>query len=112
MAIEAAERLDAAGISVDLLEISTVKPVDEAALLESVRKTGKILTVEEHTVLGGLGGAVAEILGRRAPARMDFIGVPDCFAESGPYMELLRKFGISTEEIESRARQLVEGGAA
>jgi transketolase len=112
MAIEAAERLGAAGISVDLVEVSTVKPVDEAALLESVRKTGKVLTVEEHTVLGGLGGAVAEILGRRAPAKMDFVGVPDCFAESGPYMELLAKYGMSTDEIESRARQLVEGGAA
>jgi transketolase len=112
MAIEAAGRLAAAGISVDLLEVSTVKPVDEAALLESARKTGKVLTVEEHTVVGGLGGAVAEILGRRAPTKMDFVGVADCFAESGPYMELLRKFGISTEEIESRARQLVEGGAA
>ena len=112
MALEAAERLAAAGISVDLLEVSTVKPVDEPALLESVRKTGKILTVEEHTVVGGLGGAVAEILGRRAPAKMDFVGVPDCFAESGPYMELLAKYGISTDEIVSRARRLVQGAPA
>jgi transketolase len=70
-----------------------------------------VLTVEEHSVIGGLGSAVAETLGRFAPAPMDSIGVPDCFPESGPYAELLRKFGISTDEIESRARRLVSGSA-
>ncbi len=106
MAIEAAGRLAAAGIGVDLLEVSTLKPLDEATLLESACKTGCVLTVEEHSVVGGLGGAVAEFLGRSAPVVMDFVGVRDRFPESGPYAELLRKFGISAEEIEARARRL------
>jgi transketolase len=107
MALEAADRLAGGGIRADVLEVSTVKPIDEAALVNSVRKTGRVLTVEEHSVIGGLGSAVAETLGRLAPAPMDSIGVPDRFPESGPYLELLRKFGISTDEIESRARRLV-----
>jgi transketolase len=112
MALEAAGRLQSAGIGADLLEASTIKPVDEAVLVESAAKTGRVLTVEEHSVIGGLGSAVAEVLGRRAPAKMDFIGLADCFAESGPYLDLLSKFGISTEAIESRARQLLMGQAA
>lgn len=112
MALEAAERLAGCGIFADLLEISTVKPIDEHALVESVRKTGRVLTVEEHSVIGGLRSAVAETLGHLAPAPMDFIGVHDRFPESGPYMELLHKFGISAGEIESRARALVARGAA
>lgn len=111
MAIEAAVRLAASDIGVDLLEISTLKPIDELALLESARKTCRVLTAEEHSVVGGLGSAVAEVLGRSAPVKMDFIGVRDRFPESGPYEELRRKFGISTEEIETRARRLVERGA-
>ncbi|MFB3826764.1 MAG: transketolase family protein [Bryobacteraceae bacterium] len=107
MALEAAARLAADGISVDLLEVSTLKPLDEAALAASARKTGRVLTVEEHTVIGGLGGAVAEALGRLAPAKLDYLGIADCFAESGPYMELLAKYGISSAAIEARARQLV-----
>jgi transketolase len=107
MAIEAAERLAAGGIEADVLEVSTLKPMDEAALANSARKTGRVLTVEEHSVIGGLGSAVAETLGKLAPAPMDFIGIPDCFPESGPYRELMQKYGISAEEIEARARRLV-----
>jgi transketolase len=112
MAIEAAERLRAAGIGADLLEISTVKPIDEPALLDSARKTGRVLVVEEHSVVGGLGSAVAETLGRLGPVPMDFVGVRDRFPESGPYMDLLGKFGISAEHIQAQARRLVRGGAA
>lgn len=111
MALEAAERLAGDGIRAEVLEVSTIKPLDELTLLDSVRKTGGVLTVEEHSVIGGLGGAVAETLGRLAPVPMDFIGVPDQFPESGPYMELLEKFGISAGEIESRARRLVSRSA-
>ncbi len=71
VALEAAGRLEAAGIGIDLLEVSTLKPMDETALLESARKTGRVLTVEEHSVIGGLGGAVAESLVRSAPVIMD-----------------------------------------
>ena len=73
----------------------------------SARKTGKVLTVEEHTIHGGLGSAVAEVLARRAPARMGMIGIQDTFTESGDYHALLRKYGISVERIESEAMRLL-----
>ena len=107
MAMEAAERLAADGISVDLLAVATVKPIDEAALAASAAKTRAVLSVEEHTVVGGFGAAVAEALARRAPAKMEFIGVADCFTESGPYDALMQKYGITVEAIVARARKLV-----
>jgi transketolase len=107
MAIEAADRLAQRGISVDLLEVSTIKPIDTEALAASARKTGKVLTVEEHTIHGGLGSAVAEVLSQRAPARMSMIGIEDMFTESGDYSALLRKYGISVDHIESEAMRLL-----
>ena len=107
MAIEAANRLAQRGVSVDLLEVATIKPIDVQALVESARKTRRVLTVEEHTVCGGLGGAVAEVLGQHAPARMKLIGIQDTFTESGAYDALLRKYGISVECIEAEAMALL-----
>ncbi len=107
MAIEAADRLAKRGIAVDLLEVSTIKPIDAEALAASARKTGKVLTVEEHTIHGGLGSAVAEVLSQHAPARMGMIGIEDKFTESGDYSALLRKYGISVERIESEAMRLL-----
>ncbi|HYW41905.1 MAG TPA: transketolase C-terminal domain-containing protein [Bryobacteraceae bacterium] len=111
MAMEAAERLACEGISADLLEISTIKPMDTEALLASVRKTGKIVTVEEHTIYGGLGSAVAETLGQNAPAGIQMVGIRDRFPESGDYTQLLRKYGISADHIVERARIMLAGGA-
>jgi len=107
MAIEASARLATSGIAVDLLEVSTIKPIDRAALAASARKTRRVLTVEEHTVCGGLGSAVAEVLAQHAPAAMQMIGIQDVFTESGDYAALLKKYGISTDHIEAGARQLV-----
>jgi transketolase len=107
MAIEAADRLAQRGVSVDLLEVASIKPIDAEALVVSARKTGKVLTVEEHTIHGGLGSAVAEVLSQRAPARMSMIGIQDKFTESGAYDVLLRKYGISVEHIESEAMRLL-----
>ena len=106
MAMEAAERLAEREISVDLLEVATIKPIDVETLVDSVRKTGRVLTVEEHSVHGGLGGAVAEVVCQHAPARMRMVGVQDTFTESGAYDALLRKYGISADRIESEAMQL------
>jgi len=106
MAIEAAEKLAAAGVAVDLLEVATLKPLDVDALAASARKTGRVLTVEEHTVQGGLGSAVAEALAQCQPVRMDLVGLEDCFAESGDYLKLLAKYGLSSTHIEQRARRL------
>jgi len=107
MAMEAAERLAATGIETDLLEVSTVKPIDADALAASARKTGRVLTVEEHTVFGGLGGAVAEAVSASCAAVIERLGIADRFGESGDYMALLAKYGISPAAIEARARALV-----
>jgi transketolase len=111
MAIEAADRLAARGIAVDLLEVSTLKPIDAAGLAASARKTGRVLTVEEHTIVGGLGSAVAEALAQSAPAALRMIGIQDTFTESGDYTALLRKYGISADHIETGAMQLVEANS-
>jgi transketolase len=107
MAIEAADRLARRGVTVDLIEIATIKPIDTVALTSSARKTGKVLAVEEHSVQGGMGSAVAEVLSQLAPARMRLIGIQDTFAESGAYDALLRKYGISVERIEAEAMLLL-----
>jgi transketolase len=108
MAIEAAQQLAEENISVDLLEISTIKPMDTEALISSVSKTGKMLTVEEHNVIGGLGSAVAETLSRYCPVKMHFVGIEDTFTESGPYMELMAKYGISVEAIVKKVKLLMD----
>ncbi len=107
MAMEAAERLAKDGISAELLAVATVKPIDEAALAASASKTKAVLTVEEHNVVGGFGGAVAEALGKHAPARMAFIGVEDRFTESGPYDALMKKYGITVEAFVAKAKARV-----
>ena len=107
MAIEAAGRLAARGIAVDLLEVSTIKPFDATGLAASARKTRRVLTVEEHAICGGLGSAVAEVLAQYAPAAMQMIGIQDVFTESGDYAPLLNKYGISIYHIEAGARRLV-----
>lgn len=99
IAIEAAFELNKKGISVEVLNISTIKPLDIDSLVMSVRKTGRILTVEEHSIIGGMGSAVSEALMKSYPVLMGFIGVTDTFTETGPYLELLRKYGISIESI-------------
>ena len=107
LAIEAAEKLRAEGVSVDLLEVSTIKPLDVETLVGSVSRTKRILTVEEHTVLGGLGSATAEALGRECPTKIDCIGIEDRFTETGPYDDLLNKYGISVDNIVRRVRRLL-----
>lgn len=107
MAMKASEILEKENISVDLLEISTLKPIDIEALTASVSKTGKMLTVEEHTVIGGLGSAVAEVLSKYHPVRIDYIGVEDTFTESGPYPELMNKYGISVNKIVEKVKSLL-----
>jgi len=107
MAMEAAERLESKGIAVDLLNISTLKPLDEEAIIESVSKTGKILCIEEHSVIGGLGSAVADVLAKSGYGRMDSIGIQDEFTETGPYTDLLAKYGISVSAITEKATQLI-----
>ena len=103
MAVQAVEQLKSEGVSSELLNISTIKPLDEETLIRSVKKTQCILTVEEHSVLGGLGGAVAEVLMKHYPVSGDTIGVHDTFTETGGYDELLGKYKISVDEIREKA---------
>jgi transketolase len=107
MAMEAAEALAREGIGVDLLVVSTLKPLDAEAIVASAGRTGRVLTVEEHNTIGGLGSAVAEALALHGPAPMEFVGIADCFAESGPYEALMEKYGISVGAIVAKARALM-----
>ena len=107
MAIEAADKLQHEGIHVDLLNISTLKPLDADTIINSVSKTGKMLTIEEHSIIGGLGSACAEVVGKHNPVKIDFIGINDTFTETGPYSDLLAKYGISVKAIIEKVKQMV-----
>lgn len=98
-ALDAARLLEADGISAEVIEIHTIKPIDSEIIGRSARKTGAVVTAEEHSVIGGLGSAVAEVLAARCPTKMAFVGVKDTFAESGDYEPLLEKYGLSSEAI-------------
>jgi len=104
--ILASEILERDGISVRIIDMHTIKPIDRQAIEESARKTGAILTVEEHQIEGGLGGAVAEVVVRTYPVPMDFVAVNDRFGESGEPMELIKKFELDYESIARKAREL------
>ncbi|MBM3441914.1 MAG: transketolase family protein [Bacteroidetes bacterium] len=104
-AIEAGKQLEAQGISVEVINVHTIKPLDEAAVLASIRKTGCAVTAEEHNVIGGLGDSIAQLAARQHPIPIEFIGTQDTFGESGKPMELLRKYGLETEHILAAAHQ-------
>lgn len=107
-AMEAAKKLEADGVSVELINIHTIKPLDEELLIQSAKKTGRVVTVEEHSVLGGLGGAVSEVLGTRCPVPVLRIGIEDTFGESGPAGELIRKYGIDADSIYEKVKKSSE----
>lgn len=106
-ALEAAEKLEMDGISAQVINIHTIKPLDEQLVLEAAKKTGKIITVEEHSVIGGLGGAVAEVLGEKMPTPMLRIGMKDMFGESGPATELIKKYGLDAENIYEKVKEFI-----
>ena len=97
--IEAIKVLEERGISVELINMHTIKPLDEAAILLSVAKTKCVVTAEEHMINGGLGEAVSQVLARKMPVPQEFVGVNDTFGESGAPMEIMTKYGIDTEDI-------------
>ena len=98
-ALEAAEKLAADGIDVKVINIHTIKPLDEDLVVAAAKETGKVVTVEEHSIIGGLGGAVCECLAEKAPVPVKRIGIHDVFGESGPAVELLHKYGLDAEGI-------------
>jgi transketolase len=97
--IEAAQKLEEKGISAEIINIHTIKPLDEQAILASVRKTKAVVTAEEHLMNGGLGDSVAQLLGRKLPTPIEMVAVNDKFGESGKPEELLAKYGIDTINI-------------
>ncbi len=97
--LEAAKMLEADGVSAEVINIHTIKPLDVDLVVKSAAKTGKVVTVEEHSVIGGLGGAVAEALSENCPTKMLRIGVHDTFGESGPAVELLKKYELDAAGI-------------
>ncbi len=105
--LEAAEILAAEGIQARVLEVHTIKPLDGEALEQAARQTGALVTAEEHSILGGLGGAVAEWTAERCPVPVKRVGVPDCFAETGPYDRILDRYGLAVKDILQAARDVL-----
>ena len=105
--LEAAKMLEKDGISAEVINIHTIKPIDEELVVASATKTKKVVTVEEHSVIGGLGSAVAEVLCEKAPTKMMRIGVNDRFGESGPAVELIQALDEQWNKIhEAKIKQL------
>lgn len=105
--IEAADFLARDGISAHVLHVPTIKPLDDDAIVEAARRTGRVLTAEDHSIIGGLGGAVAETLSERLPTRLKRIGLRDVFGESGPNDALLEKYGLTAGHVARAARDLL-----
>ena len=107
-AFEAAEILAEGGIDVHLVHVPTIKPLDVETIVAEARRTGRVVTTEEHTIVGGLGGAIAETLGEYAPLPIRRHGLQDVFGESGPDDALLEKYGISPEKTANAIREFVQ----
>ena len=102
--LEVAEKLSAEGIEAKVINIHTIKPLDEDLIVAAAKETGKVVTVEEHSVIGGLGSAVCDALSAKAPTQILKIGVNDVFGESGPALELLKKYGLDTDGIYEKVK--------
>ncbi|MEE8131897.1 MAG: transketolase C-terminal domain-containing protein [Candidatus Paceibacterota bacterium] len=107
-ALLAARDLEEDGIGVIVLNNHTIKPIDERKIIELTKKIGAVVTVEEHNVIGGLGGAVAEILAKNYPAPMEFVGMKDVFGESGPPEKLIEKYGMGVKDIKNAVKKVIK----
>lgn len=106
--LKAAEELSKSGIEAEVINNHTVKPMDKKTILESVKKTGCAVTVEEHQIMGGMGSAVAEILAKNYPVPIEMIGIKDRFGESGEPNELLKTFGLTAENIIEAVKKIIK----
>lgn len=107
-AAEAAETLAAEGIDASVIDIHTIKPIDEEAIVKAAKETGAIVTAEEHSVIGGLGSAVAEVVVKKAPVKMAMVGQQDTFGESGKPDELRKKYGMTADDIVAAVKKIVK----
>jgi transketolase len=106
--LDAAEALARDGIQARVLELHTIKPIDQAALLAAARETGAIVTAEEHSVIGGLGGAVLEALAEDCPVPVVRVGIQDRFTETGPYFPMLDRLGLGVSDIVAAAHRAIK----
>jgi len=109
-ALLAAKELEEKGIEVEVMNLATIKPLDEKAIIELARKTGRIVTVEEHQIRGGMGSAVAECLAKNFPVPIEFIGVDDQFGQSGTPEELIEHYGMGTKNIIEAVKRVSKRG--
>lgn len=107
-AIKAGKILEESGIDAEIIDIHTIKPIDKEAIIASAKKTGKVVTAEEHSIIGGLGSAVAEVLSQNLPTKMAFVGQQDTFGESGKPDELRKKYGMTEEDIVNAVKGIME----
>lgn len=105
--MEAVRELEKEGISCELINIHTIKPLDEEAILRSARKTGAVVSAEEHNRLGGLGDSIAQVLACNWPTPMEYVAVDDSFGESGQPAELMKKYGLDVSDIVSRVKKVI-----
>lgn len=106
-AVEAAKELEAEGISVDLINMHTIKPLDEAAIIHSLKKTGCVVTAEEHQKNGGLGDSVSHVASQHCPVPHEYVAVNDTFGESGQPLDLLKKYGLGKSDIIAAAKKVL-----
>lgn len=106
-ALEAAEALAVDGIDAEVINMHTIKPLDERLVVASAKKTGRVVTAEEHSIIGGLGEAVASVLAEQHPVPMRRVGVRDVYGESGPAVDLLHKYGLDADGIEAAVRSVL-----
>jgi transketolase len=106
-AIEAGRILEEKGLSVEVINIHTIKPLDEEAIVRSIRKTKCAVTVEEHNIIGGLGDSVAQVAAKHCPIPIEYVGTNDTFGESGTPTQLLTKYGLDTPFIVAAAEKVI-----
>ena len=106
-ALEAQKSLNKEGISAEVINIHTIKPLDKEAILKSVQKTKCVVTAEEHQMNGGLGDSIAQLLSRELPTPLEMVAMNDSFGESGPPMKLMEKYGLTSKEIISSAKKVI-----
>ena len=107
-AIQAGYMLEKEGISAEVINIHTIKPLDQGAILKSIGKTGCIVTAEEHNYLGGLGESIARVLAQNHPAPQEFVATQDTFGESGTPAQLMEKYGLNANAIAEAARKVLK----
>ncbi len=106
--LAAADKLAADGIEAKVINIHTIKPLDEELVLAAAKETGKVVTVEEHSVIGGLGSAVCDVLSEKCPTKVMKIGINDTFGESGPAVELVKKYGLDADSIYAKVKDFAK----